>query len=100
MANRNTQEVFNAVIKAGFYRDHFGNGVPHMCISLDKAMMAKKINRYEKHNAMKVIQRYMRALGFDAGHTLRGALDANCMKSGFHTRKKIYKDWANRPFPK
>lgn len=89
MANRSTQEVFNAVIKAGFYCDRFGKGVPHMCIALDNAMQAKK-----------VIQRYMESLGYCTGHTLRGALDANCMKSGFPTRKKIYKDWANRPFPK
>lgn len=100
MANRSTQEVFNAVIKAGFYRDHFGKGVPHMCIALDNAMQAKKINRHEKHNAMKVIQRYMGSLGFCTGNTLRAALDHHDLRSSFQSRKKIYKDWANRPFPK
>lgn len=89
---RNIQQVFNKVIKDGFFTEADTKGSSAMCLSLCSASIYGSITEEERLKAKASIQDYLRNYGF-----LRGALFHSNLPCDFAARLAIYKDWENRP---
>lgn len=92
---RSIQEIFDVVIKGGFYEEFSKSyrSSSLMCYALRFAFRAGAITSNEGIRARKIINRY---LGNCHG-TLEGALCEAGHKYSFKVRKAIYLNWINRP---
>jgi len=85
---RSVQEIFDAVIDAGFYTER----TDWMCHSLDGAYFNGVISVKEKEIARRVIREYLGWFG-----TLESKLYHYNLPYEFPDRLAIYRNWKNRP---
>lgn len=91
---RTIQEIFDAVITAGYYgpRIHNISNTPYMCHALVWAVEDGSITEAEKTWALEQIHEYLHGFA-----TLFGALIANKLPNFESDRWYIYQHWSTRP---
>lgn len=91
MFGRTIQEVFDVVIKEGYYSKNYTKSI-FMCIALASAYNNKVITLVEYKKCKKAISRYL-------GNSilLKNKLTKNGLPFNFDDTLKIYLDWGNRP---
>src|SRR5690606_14666269 len=85
---RSAQEIFDAVIDAGFYTD----STDWMCHSLELARRCGVISKEEKEIARREIRAYLGRFTL-----LETKLYHYSLPNQFSDRLAIYRNWANRP---
>lgn len=93
---RTIQQIFNKVIKEGYYpRGGKHPSFQYMCAALQYSAGAKVITGDEATKAKKSISKYLEPTGKT---TLAAALrGTNAILNTVEERLAIYKDWKNRP---
>jgi len=91
---RNVQQIFNKVIKDGYYPAESSYSSIGMCLSLVRAKREGSITTVDMIKADDAIYQYMRKCGYAY---LSGALEASNLPHDTEAMLKVYKDWKNRP---
>lgn len=91
---RTLQQIFDAVIDAGYYRESGCND--YMCNSLSTACEANIITQGEYNKALKAVNQYSKPTN-QAIYTLRNVLYKNGLPYVYSDRLAIYRNWARRP---
>lgn len=95
---RKLQEIFDAVIEGGFYREDFmskkltTHSSEVMCYALELASSAEDITFHECEKAQTAIETYLQGVMY-----LETVLRKSGKPCGFADREAIYKNWAKRP---
>lgn len=111
---RKLQEIFNAVIDAGYYFSDKPQSQEYMCHALESAFDAGVINITEAKKAKQAIRTYIDKLTSDKWYptgcikTLSYALTIadlnswrpNTVGDTAPNLSKIYQNWRKRPFPR
>lgn len=93
---RTIQEIFNAVIKLGYYTNKPNAPKCYMCISLKAACREQQITQGERDKASKAIESYMATIPGNWG-TLGNALKWGGADSSREAQMNVYLNWDKRP---